>query len=145
MKAVAVACLLLLVAGCGGRRATHDLRLVPGAVHALPGNQLLSQTSENTVTATTDLGFSVAVENTGDSQETQVKVTLTIEQPPSPIVQTKRIGAIQSGRRRTVIFSNLGQVQFATRTTVKVDLAPVQEEKNLSDNSASFPVVFSLG
>ena len=36
--------------------------------------------TENTVTATTDLGFAVTVEDTGDSQEVQVKVTLTIQQ-----------------------------------------------------------------
>ena len=83
---------------------------------ALPGNQVLSEDSENTVTATTDLGFAVTVEDTGDSQEVQVKVTLTIQQSPTPIVQTKTIDLINPGEQRTVIFRNLGQVQFATRT-----------------------------
>jgi hypothetical protein len=44
-----------------------------------------------------------------------------------------------------VTFRNLGQVQFATRTTVKVDVAPVPEEKNTANNSAQYPVIFSLG
>jgi len=112
---------------------------------ALPGNQELSQTTENTVTATTDLGFAVTVEDTGDSQEVQVKVTLTIQQSPSPIVQTKTIDLINPGELKTVVFRNLGQVQFATRTTVKVDVQPVPQEKNTSNNSASYPVIFSLG
>jgi hypothetical protein len=43
------------------------------------------------------------------------------------------------------VFQNLGQVQFATRTTVKVDVQPVPQEKNTSNNSASYPVIFSLG
>ena len=112
---------------------------------ALPGGQELSQTTENTVTATTDLGFAVTVEDTGDSQEVQIKVTLTIQQSPSPIVQTKTIDLINPGEQKTVLFRNLGQVQFATRTTVKVDIAPVPEEKNTANNSAQYPVIFSLG
>jgi hypothetical protein len=115
------------------------------SVKAEPGNQELSQNTENTVTATTDLGFAVTVEDTGDSQEVQVKVTLTIQQSPSPIVQTKTIDLINPGQQRTVTFRNLGQVQFATRTTVKVDIQPVPQEKNTSNNSAEYPVIFSLG
>ncbi len=117
----------------------------PDAVKALPGNQVLSPDSENTVTASTDLGFAVTIEDTGDSQEVQVKVTLTIQQSPSPIVQTKTVDLINPGEQKTVIFRNLGQVQFATRTTVKVDIQPVPEEKNTANNSAQYPVIFSLG
>jgi hypothetical protein len=112
---------------------------------ALPGNQELSEDTENTVTATTDLGFAVTVEDTGDSQEVQVKVTLTIQQSPSPIVQTKTIDLINPGEQQTVLFRNLGQVQFATKTMVKVDVAPVPQEKNTDNNSKAYPVIFSLG
>src|SRR5262245_16219194 len=112
---------------------------------ALPGNQELSESTENTVTATTDLGFAVAVEDTGDSQEVQVKVTLTIQQSPTPIVQTKTVDLINPGEQKTVVFRNLGQVQFATRTVVKVDVQPVPQEKNTANNSKQYPVIFSLG
>jgi hypothetical protein len=124
----------------GGLHGTGIVKTV-----ALPANQELSQTTENTVTATTDLGFAVTVEDTGDSQEVQIKVTLTIQQSPSPIVQTKTIDLINPGEQKTVVFRNLGQVQFATKTTVKVDVAPVPQEKNTSNNSAAYPVIFSLG
>jgi hypothetical protein len=127
----------------GGAGGLHGTGLV--ATKALPGGQELSQTTENTVTATTDLGFAVTVEDTGDSQEVQVKVTLTIQQSPSPIVQNKTIDLINPGEQKTVTFRNLGQVQFATRTTVKVDVAPVPEEKHTANNSAQYPVIFSLG
>jgi hypothetical protein len=131
--------------GGGGSGGLHGTGLVPGETKAQPGNQVLSVNTENTVTATTDLGFSVTVEDTGDSQEVQVKVTLTIQQSPSPIVQTKTIDLINPGEQKTVTFNNLGQVQFATRTIVKVDVAPVPEEKNTANNSAEYPVIFSLG
>jgi hypothetical protein len=130
--------------GGGSSGGLHGTGLVADGVKAQPGNQVLSTDTENTVTASTDLGFSVAVEDTGDSQEVQVKVTLTILQTPS-ITQTKTIDLINPGEQKTVTFNNLGQVQFATRTTVKVDVAPVPQEKNTANNSASYPVIFSLG
>jgi hypothetical protein len=121
----------------------HGTALI--STKALPGNQELSAATENTVTATTDLGFAVTVEDSGDSQEVRVKVTLTIQQTPSPIVQTKTIDLINPGEQKTVAFHNLGQVQFATRTTVKVDVQAVPGEKNAANNSAQYPVIFSLG
>ena len=129
--------------GTGTSGGLHGTGLV--SVKALPGNQELSADTENTVTATTDLGFAVTVEDTGDSQEVQVKVTLTIQQSPSPIVQTKTIDLINPGEQKTKVFNNLGQVQFATRTTVKVDVAPVPGEARTDNNSAEYPVIFSLG
>jgi hypothetical protein len=127
----------------GATGGLHGTGLI--STKALPGNLELSSSTENTVTATTDLGFAVTVEDTGDSQEVQVKVTLTIQQSPTPIVQTKTIDLINPGEQKTVTFHNLGQVQFATRTTVKVDVQPVPGEKNTSNNSAQYPVIFSLG
>ncbi len=129
----------------GTTTGLHGTGLVPDGVKALPGGQALSTDTENTVTATTDLGFAVTVEDTGDSQEVQVKVTLTIQQSPTPIVQTKTIDLINPGEQKTVTFHNLGQVQFATRTTVKVDVAPVPGEARTDNNSAEYPVIFSLG
>jgi hypothetical protein len=129
--------------GGGTTGGLHGTGLV--STKAEPGNQLLSPNTENTVTAGTDLGFAVTVEDTGDSQEVQVKVTLTIAQSPSPIVQTKTIDLIDPGQQKTVTFNNLGQVQFATKTQVKVDVQPVPGEKNTTNNSAQYPVIFSLG
>lgn len=112
---------------------------------ALPSGIVLSTDVDNIVTAGTDLAFAVTVEDTGDSQEVQIKVTLTIEQQPSPIVATKTIDSINPGESKTVTFSDLGQVAFATETTVKVDVQPVEGEANADNNSASYPVIFSLG
>jgi hypothetical protein len=112
---------------------------------ALPSEVVLSTDVENIVTAGTDLAFAVTVEDTGDHQEVQIKVTLTIQQQPSPIVATKTIDSINPGESKTVTFSDLGQVAFATKTTVKVDVQPVEGEANTDNNSAEYPVIFSLG
>jgi hypothetical protein len=120
----------------------HGTNIV--STKAQPGNQTLN-TTENTVTATTDLAFDVTVADSGDSQEVQIKVTLTIEKTGNPITRTQTIDLINPGEQKTVRFSDLGQVPFATKTNVKVDVQPVPGEKNTSNNSATYPVIFSLG
>ncbi len=45
---------------------------------ALPSGQLLSTTTETTIKVTDELRFEVGVEDTGESQEVRIKVTLTI-------------------------------------------------------------------
>src|SRR5688572_4682522 len=67
---------------------------------ALPSGIVLSTDVDNIVTAGTDLAFAVTIENTGDHQEVQIKVTLTIEQQPSPIVATKTIDSINPGETK---------------------------------------------
>jgi hypothetical protein len=123
----------------GGLHGTGVVKTV-----ALPSNQELSESTENTVTATSDLGFAVTVEDTGDSQEVQIKVKLNIQQQ-NPIVQTKTIDLINPGEQKQVVFRNLGVITFATKTQVKVDVAPVPQEKNVDNNSKVYQVIFSLG
>ena len=118
-----------------------------GTVTAQPGGQVLSASSLTTVTATTDLAFTVVVENGGDAQEVQIPVTLTIDRPQAqggPIVRTQRIDVINPGESKTVSFGNLGQVPFASQTTVRVDVKAVPGETNTANNSYSYPVIFSL-
>jgi hypothetical protein len=121
----------------------HGTNIV--SVRAMPGNQTLQQGADNTVTATTDLAFAVTIEDSGDSQEVQIKITLTIDKTGNPIVKTKTIDLINPGEQKTATFTDLGQVPFATKTTLKVDVQPVPGEKNTSNNSATYPVIFSLG
>ena len=115
------------------------------AVKVLPAGTLLSSTTETTIVTKTDLGFEVTVEDTGENQEVQVNVTLTILQSPRSIVKKAVIDQINPGEQKTVIFNNLGPVQFAKKTSVKVDVTPVPGEKSTTNNSAEYPVIFSLG
>jgi hypothetical protein len=114
-------------------------------VKVLPGGQTLSTTTENTITATTDLAFVVTIADSGDSQEVGIKVTLTIQKPQGAIVKTKTVGLINPGQEKSVTFTDLGQVPFAQKTTVNVDVASVPGEHNTDNNKASYPVIFSLG
>jgi CARDB len=110
-----------------------------------PGEQQLSPTEDNTVKASDNLSFQVLVKNSGESQETQVKVTLTIQQSPEPIRREQVIDLINPGETKTVIFKELGPPSFGTRTTVKVNVEPVAHETNTSNNTAEYPVIFTLG
>ncbi|HEY7537950.1 MAG TPA: hypothetical protein VH721_08160 [Gaiellaceae bacterium] len=121
----------------------HGTNIV--AVKAQPNDQTLVQGELNTVTATTELAFEVVVEDSGDSQEVDIQVTLTIEQGTgNPIVKTQTIDVINPGEQQTVTFEGLGEVRFATQTTLKVDVAPVPGEANKDNNSAQYSVIFSL-
>jgi CARDB len=118
-----------------------------GTVTAEPGGQVLSASSLTTVTATTDLAFAVVVQNGGDSQEVQIPVTLTIDRPQAqggPIVKTQTISVINPGESKTLTFGNLGQVPFASQTQVRVDVKAVPGETNVSNNTATYQVIFSL-
>jgi hypothetical protein len=110
----------------------------------LPAGTELSTSSETTVKASTDLGFEVTVKNTGENQEVQVQVTLTIPAQPNPIVKTGTIKIIDPGEEKTVVFKNFPEVPFGEKTTVQVNVKPVQGEQNTQNNSAEYPVVFSL-
>jgi hypothetical protein len=115
------------------------------SVTSRPSGTALRTDGDNTVTATADLAFDVVIENSGDSQEVQVVVRLTIQQSPSPITKTQTIRLIDAKERATVKFEDLGQiVQFAQKTTLKVEVEPVPGEENTRNNSASYSVIFTL-
>jgi hypothetical protein len=111
---------------------------------ALPKGPVLSQSSLNTVVDSTNLGFAVTVANSGDVQVASVQVTITIKQS-KPITASRTIQLINPGQTVTVDFKNLPQPDFVVRTTLEVDVAPVPGETNPNNNSASYPVIFSLG
>lgn len=113
-------------------------------VKALPSGQLLSDTTEATILVTDELAFEVGVEDTGDSQEVQLKVTLTIPSQPDPIVQSKTIPIIDPGETQAVTFQIGSLVPFGEQVSVKVDVDPVQGETNTANNTAEYPVIFTL-
>lgn len=109
-----------------------------------PGDQQLTPDEENTCKVSDDLAFDVNVENSGESQETQVKVSLTIQQSPQPIRKEGTIQVINPGETKTVTFSDIGAVEFASRTVVKVTVEPVQGESNKANNSAEYICFFTI-
>jgi hypothetical protein len=135
----------LVGAGGGGEPAPgkHGNGIV--SVTALPSGKALEEGTDNFVMATPDLAFRVVVENSGENQEVGVEVVLTIDQSPQPIEKRGKIQIINPGERKSITFRNLGQiVQFSQKTTLKVDVKPVPGETNISNNTASYSVTFTL-
>jgi hypothetical protein len=118
------------------------------SVTALPDGKKLNPSgaaSDNQITASTDLAFQVAVTDSGDFQEFNVGVTLTIQKSPKPIVLRKKIDVINAGETKTVTFTNIDlNGLFGLPTTVKVDIAPVPGERTVTNNSAEYKVIFSV-
>ena len=114
------------------------------SVRVRPGGRELTQDGDNTVRASDRLAFQVVVENSGENQETQVPVTLTIQQNP-PIRREQVIELINPGDTQAVTFSDLGPVSFSTRTTLQVNVEPVPGEERTENNTAQYSVIFTLG
>ena len=113
-------------------------------VRVLPSGQELSADEATKIVATTDLAFEVSVENSGDSQEVQIPVTLTIQKSPRPIVRKQTIDVINPGQTKPVVFRDIGQPPFGPQTPVKVEVQPVENEKSKTNNTAEYQVFFSL-
>jgi hypothetical protein len=122
----------------GGLRGTN---LVSTTVQ--PQNQELSPSQTNTIIVRTNMRIEVKVEDSGDSQEANIPVTLTIQQPSGNIVKRAKISFINPGEQKTVTFSNFGAVNFGVQATIKVEVQPVQGETKTDNNSADYPVIFS--
>ena len=119
----------------------HGTSLV--SVKAMPQRTQLSPTAQTPVVATSNLAFVVTVLDAGNSSEVNIPVTLTIQQTPL-IKKTIVLPFINPGEQRTVTFRNLGAPQFTTPVKIIVNVKGVPGETNLSDNSASYPVIFTL-
>jgi hypothetical protein len=115
---------------------------------ATPGNQTLSTGAENTITATPNLAFVVTVQDSGDAQEVNIAVTMTLKKDGGgkAIVQTKKIAVINPGQKKTVTFSGINTSgYFAVKSHLDIDVKPVPGETRTDNNRASYPVIFSLG
>jgi hypothetical protein len=113
-------------------------------VRVVPGGQELSQGGDNTVEVTDDLGFEVLIENSGESQETQVKVSLVVRQQPR-ISKEQVIDVINPNETKTVRFTGFDNIAFSTQTTLLVTVEPVPGEKNTNNNTREYPIIFTLG
>jgi hypothetical protein len=125
----------------GGLHGTNII-----STKALPQGTELASTPQP-VAAGLNLGFAVTVEDSGDSAEVNIPVTLTITNGTKDIVKTQRIAFINKKEQTTVTFRKiqLDSTFFGSQSTkVKVEVKPVPSEHNVDNNTAEYPVIFSL-
>jgi hypothetical protein len=134
-------------ASTGGQvSGLHGTNIV--GTQAQPGNQTLSTSSENTITATPNLSFVVTIEDSGDAQEVNIAVTMTLKKDGGgkAIVQTKKIAVINPQQKKSVTFTGINTSgYFAVKSHLDIDVKPVPGETRTDNNRASYPVIFSLG
>jgi CARDB protein len=114
------------------------------SVTALPQAVQLSTQDLNQIESTPELAFRVVVENSGEAEEVQVPVTLTIQKAPTPIRKKLVIERISPGQTKVVTFTDIGEVDFAEQTTLQVAVDPVEGEENKSNNAYDYPVIFGV-
>ena len=131
-----------------------------GTVTGLHGNALvgtdavsggatktLSTTTPTTVDVSANLAFKVTFQNSGNFQEVKIPVTLRIlVSGKSVLTTTKTVPSILPQHQATVSFTNLDlpTTAFGANASVHVNIAKVPGEKQLDNNSATYPVFFSL-
>jgi len=107
----------------------------------------LSTSSPTTVYDSADLRFEATVQDSGNFQEVDIPVTLTISVANKRVLtRQKTITSIQAGEQQVVSFGNLQLPPdaFGHQATVAVKVGGVPGEQNLANNQASYPVLFSL-
>jgi hypothetical protein len=123
----------------GGLRGTNIV-----SVKVLPTNEELSTSTQTRITLRTNTAFQVTIEDSGDSQETGIPVTLTIVQQGSEdIVKRARIDFINPDEQKVITFKNFAPPDFSKPAVLKIVVEPVKNESNTSNNSADYPVIFS--
>jgi hypothetical protein len=107
----------------------------------------LGTSAPTTVDVSPSLVFNVTFLNSGNSQQVQVPVTLTVIVSSKPVVkQTKKVDSVSPQETATVSFGNLPlpASSFGANAQVHVQIGKVPGEKRLDNNTATYPVFFSL-
>jgi hypothetical protein len=113
-------------------------------VTAQPSGTALTDSGVNRVALTDELAFDVEVNNGGDSEETDVGVSITITDGKEISVE-QTIPRIAAGQSETVSIPLTEQPETCAVTTVTVEIAAVPGEKNTDNNKATYQVAFTGG
>jgi len=113
-------------------------------VTAQPAGVALTDTGVNRIPLTNQLAFDVKVQNQGQSEETDVGVSLTI-QNSKKIAVNQTIARIAAGATETVSIPLTQKPATGAVGTMTVNVAPVPGEGTKDNNKASYQVVFAGG
>jgi hypothetical protein len=125
----------------------HGSALVSTEAVAGSNTKTLSTSASNTVDVAANLVFKVTFTDSGNFQEVKVPVTLTVIVFGKTVLTKKQVvQSVLAQQTTTVSFGNLNlpTSAFGATARVHVEIAKVPGEKRLDNNSASYPVFFSL-
>jgi hypothetical protein len=113
-------------------------------VTAKPSGTALVEGGVNRIAASNDLTFEVQVQNQGESEETNVDVTVSIKDG-TPINIDQTISRIAAGDTQAVDIPITPTPATGAVSTVTVEVAAVPGEKVKDNNKATYQVVFTKG
>jgi hypothetical protein len=131
----------------GGRKAgpaapgTHGHAITNTAVNGTD----LTTDSANRITAGANTTFTVTVANQGENDEQNVVVKLSIEGSGTPVTAQATIPTTSAGSESTVDIPLKSSPPIGTPVTIKVTVDPVPGEKTTSNNTSTYPALFSKG
>ena len=137
-------------ANTGGKPPSglHGSMLV--STEAVTGSKTvtLNPSTPQTVDVAADLTFKVTFTDSGNFQEVKIPVSLRVTVFGKEVLKkTQVVPSILAQHTTTVSFGNLNlpTSAFGANARVHVEIGKVPGEKRLDNNSASYPVFFSLG
>jgi hypothetical protein len=129
----------------GGQTATPGLHGTSlEGVTVQPSGTVLTDTGVNRVALADQLSFDVKVQNGGDSEETDIGVTVTISDGKKINVD-QTVPRIAAGQSETVSIPITDKPEAGAVSTVTIDIAAVPGEKNTDNNKATYQVAFTGG
>lgn len=135
--------------GAGGGAVTglHGSALDSVVASAGGTTTTLSTTSPSTVVASQGLVFTATITDSGNFPEVNIPVTLKITVGGSTVYAQKQVvTSVQPKQQATATFGNLNlpNSTFGNTASVSVDVGKVAGETNLTNNTATYQVLFSL-
>jgi hypothetical protein len=113
-------------------------------VTATPSGTVLTASGVNRIPVADQLAVDVKVNNGGDSEETDVGVSLSISNGKKINVK-QTIPRIAAGQSETVSIPVTQTPDTASVSTLTINIDPVPGEKNTDNNKATYQVAFSQG
>jgi hypothetical protein len=131
------------ISGGGEQAATPGLHGTGlQGVTAQPAGTVLSEQGVNRITLSDQLSFDVEVQNQGESEETDIPVTITITDGKR-IQVDQTIPRIAAGQTETVSIPLTEKPEAGAVAKMTVEIAPVPGEGTKDNNNATYQVAFA--
>jgi hypothetical protein len=133
--------------GNGAPTGTHGSALVSVAAVSGGTTTTLSTSTPETIAASSGLVIRVTFEDSGNFPEVQIPVTLKVNVSGNSVYsKTQLVSQVLAHQQASTDFTNLQvpPAAFGHRSQITVQIGKVPGEVRLDNNSATYPVFFSL-
>jgi hypothetical protein len=139
-----VLAILARLKNTGVLQAVHGVALKK--VVAMPDNKEITSEGTFNLQMSNELTFVVTVENQGNMDETDVPVVVSLRSSASaePVVASAKIPSIKAKTEIEITVDGLDPSEYGEVALLRVEVGPVQGEKNPNNNWIEADVIFKL-